>query len=57
MIFDFEYVPQHSLSHLIEKASAQTGFTPADIAAMVNSELETDNLLAYITAVVSNRMN
>lgn len=34
----------------------QTGFSPADIAAMVNSELDTDDLLA-IMAATSDRMN
>lgn len=57
VLFDFEYIPQHSISSLIEQASAETGFTPTDIAAMISSELETDHLLAYITAMVSNRMN
>jgi hypothetical protein len=55
--FDFEYVPQSSLNSLIKQASAETGFTPVDIAAMINSELEIDHLLDYITAVVSKRMN
>lgn len=55
--FDFENAPQHSLSRLIEQASAETGFTPADIAAMINSELDIEYLLDYITAVVSKRMN
>jgi hypothetical protein len=56
MPFDFD-CPQIALVHLIESASATTGFTAADIASMINSELETDHLLDYITAVVSNRMN
>ena len=56
MPFDFD-CPQIALVHLIESASATTGFTPAEIAAMVNSELEIDHLLDYITAVISNRMN
>ena len=57
MPFEFDCVPQHSLVHLILRASANTGFTPAEIAAMVNSDLDTDHLLDYITAVISNRMN
>lgn len=56
MPLDFD-CPQIALVHLIERASATTGFTPAEIAAMVNSELDTDQLLDYITAVTSNRMN
>jgi hypothetical protein len=50
-------IPHDHLTHLIEQASAKTGFTAADIAAMLNSELETDHLLDYITAVVTDRMN
>ena len=57
MPFEFDCVPQQSLVHLIQRASATTGFSPAEIAALVNSELSTDQLLAYITAVISNRMN
>lgn len=57
MNFEFDYIPQHNLANLIQQASARTGFSPADIAAMVNSELAIDHLLEYITAVMSNRMN
>ena len=56
MPFDFD-CPQLALVRLIERASETTGFTAAEIAAMVNSELDTDQLLDYITAVTSNRMN
>jgi hypothetical protein len=57
MIFDFEYFPQHDLSHLIERASAETGFSTRDIAAIVDSDLDMDHLLEYISAVMSDRMN
>jgi len=57
MVFDFDYAPQNDLSHLIQQASLETGFSPADIAALVNSDLDTGHLLDYITAVISNRMN
>ena len=57
MPFDSEYIPEPAISHLIERASARTGFSPADIAAMVNSDLETDYLLEYITAVMTDQMN
>ena len=57
MVFDFEYFPQHDLSHMIERASAETGFSAKDIAAMVDSDLEMGHLLEYINAVMSNRMN
>lgn len=57
MNFDSEYIPEPAISHLIERASARTGFSPAEIAAMVNSDLETDYLLDYITAVLTDQMN
>jgi hypothetical protein len=57
MNFDSEYLPEPGISHLIERASARTGFSPAEIAAMVNSDLETDYLLDYITAVLTDQMN
>lgn len=57
MVFDYEYYPQHDLSHLIARASAETGFSVTDISAMVDSDLETSHLLNYINAVISDRMN
>jgi hypothetical protein len=56
MIFDSDAVPVTLVAELL-KASAITGFTLAEIEALVNSELETNHLLEYITAVVSRRMN
>jgi hypothetical protein len=57
MNFEFDYIPQHNLANLIQQASARTGFSPTDIAALVNSDLDIDHLLDYITAVMSKRMN
>ena len=56
MIFDSDAVPFTLVAELLA-ASARTGFTPAEIEALVDSELETNHLLEYITAVVSKRMN
>jgi hypothetical protein len=56
MIFDNEAVPVTLVVELLE-ASARTGLTLAQIEELVNSELDTDHLLQYITAVVSRRMN
>jgi hypothetical protein len=56
MIFDSDAVPVTLVTELLE-ASQRTGFTLGEIEALVDSELETDHLLAYITAVVSRRMN
>jgi hypothetical protein len=49
--------PQHSLAELLEEVSSHTGFTPAQVNALIDCELDTELLLDYITAVVSNRMN
>jgi hypothetical protein len=46
----------HGAPHLREILAA-SGFTPADLEALVNSELETPHLLRYIDALLSNRMN
>ena len=56
MIYDSDAVPLTLVAELLE-ASAITGFTPAEIEAMVDSELETVHLLEYINAVISRRMN
>jgi hypothetical protein len=56
MIFDSDAVPFTLVAELLE-AAARTGFTPAEIEALVDSELETNHLLEYITAIVSKRMN
>ena len=57
MIFDWNPTPVVHVLELIQRASAQTGFTVADIEALVDSELESCHLLDYSTAVVTKRMN
>jgi hypothetical protein len=57
MIFDWNRTPALHVSQLLREASAKTGFTVADIEALVDSELETLHLLEYITAVLTKRMN
>ena len=57
MIFDSDGVQVTPVAELLLEASAITGFTLAKIEALVTSDLETDHLLEYITAVVSGRMN
>jgi hypothetical protein len=57
MTFDFEPVPPHHVAQLLEQASARSGFTPSEIVALIDSELDTEHLLDYITAVMSHRMN
>ena len=50
-------MPMQNMVQLIERASANTGFTPAEIVSLVDCELETNYVLEYITAVMSKRMN
>ena len=58
MIFDYELMPIHlGEQQLLEQASARTGFTPVEIVDLVDCDLDTEHLLGYITAVMSNRMN
>jgi hypothetical protein len=55
--FDQDPGPVHNMAQLIQRASATTGFTPAEIVSLVDCELETNYVLDYITAVISKRMN
>jgi hypothetical protein len=55
--FDQDPGPVHNMAQLIQRASATTGFTPAEIVSLVDCELETNYVLDYITAVMSKRMN
>jgi len=55
MISEKDLVP--ILRGALQEILAASGFTPADLEALVNSELETSDLLRYIDALLSNRMN
>jgi hypothetical protein len=57
MTFDHDQIPIHHVAQLLEQASARTGFTPADIMALIDCELDTNQLLDYITAVLSGNTN
>jgi hypothetical protein len=57
MIFESDLVAATSVAALVLEAAARTGFSSDDIEAMVESELDTLELLDYITAVITNRMN
>ena len=57
MISDHDHLPIHRVFQLLEQASATTGFSASEIVAMIDCELDTDQLLDYITAVMSKRMN
>ena len=57
MITEKDLAPMlHGAPHL-EEVLAGLGFTAADFEALVNSELETSDLLRYVDALLSNRMN
>jgi hypothetical protein len=47
----------YSADEILEQAATRMGLTPAQMEDLLESELDADQLLDYITAVVSNRMN
>jgi hypothetical protein len=57
MTFEHDQMPIHHVAQLLQQVSADTGFSFAEIVAMIDCELNTDDLLDYITAMTSNRMN
>lgn len=44
-------------SNLLQEAAARTGFSASEMQELLECELNIDDLLIYITAIVSNRMN
>lgn len=48
---------ESQMQELLQEAAARTGFTAAEMEDLLESELTVDQLLEYITAFVSNRMN
>jgi len=57
MTFDHDPMPIHCVVQLLQQASTSTGFSPAEIVAMIDCDLDTNQLLDYISAVMSRRMN
>lgn len=57
MFYDRDHAPATPVGQLMQEASARTGFSVAEIENLVDSELETEHLLQYISAVMHNRMN
>jgi hypothetical protein len=45
------------MAELLQEAAARTGFTANEMQEVLESELSIDELLSYIDAVVSQRMN
>lgn len=56
MIFN-DRIPIDSAGYILEEAAARMGLTPGQMEALLESDLNVEELLNYITAVVSNRMN
>ena len=57
MTFEHDQMPMHHVVQLLQQVSTTTGFTPNEIVAMIDGELDTNHLLDYIAAVMSDRMN
>ena len=57
MNFDYEQMSAPTVADLLQEAAARTGFSAAEMEAVLESDLTIDELLGYITAVVSRRMN
>jgi hypothetical protein len=45
------------MAELLQVASIAIGLPVAEVEALLGSELETNHLLVYITAVMADRMN
>jgi len=50
-------MPGTYMTQLLDLASNMLGLPVADVEALLNCELDTDHLLVYVTAIMSNRMN
>jgi len=57
MTFFSDQTPSCSVAELLQEAAARTGFTANEMQEVLESELTVDELLSYIDAVVSQRMN
>jgi hypothetical protein len=57
MTFEQDQYSMMQEQNLLKETAASMGFTASDIKALIESELETSQVLDYITAVISNRMN
>jgi hypothetical protein len=49
--------PHSSLAEMLDEVSFKTGLTPAQINTLIDCELDTEFLLQYLTAILSNRIN
>lgn len=54
---NFDRTQAADYSNLLQEAAARTGFSPSEMQELLESDLNIDHLLDYITAVVADRMN
>ncbi len=57
MSFHSNPIPALSVADIIEQAAARIGLSRSEMEDLLECELNTDHLLDYISAVVSDRMN
>ena len=57
MLFDRDQFLMIQEVNVLREAAAKMGFTPSDIKALVECELDTSQVLDYISAVMAKRMN
>ena len=57
MLFDRDQFSMIQEVNSLQEAAARMGFTVSETQALVECELETSQVLDYISAVLSNRMN
>jgi hypothetical protein len=50
-------LPTLSSVEALEQAAAQTGLDPEDILSLLDAGLEISDVLNYVSATISNRMN
>lgn len=50
-------ISYNSMAELLQEAAARTGFSTSDMENLLDSELTVAQLIDYIDAVVSERMN
>ena len=56
MVIDYG-VAGHPAGEMLKKVAARMGWSTIEMAQLLDSELEVDHMLAYVTAVISKRMN
>ena len=57
MRFYYDPATNVSMADLLQEAAARTGFSTSEMADLLDSELTVTQLIDYIDAVVSERMN